>query len=308
MVQQLYDVLIIGGSYAGLQGALTLARSLRKVLIVDSGEPCNRYAVHSHNFLTQDGTEIEQLAHIAKQQVLAYPTVSFKEAKIQSVQKEDNVFIAVDTAGTIYRSRKLLLATGLTDIMPDIKGFRECWGKSIVHCPYCHGYELRGKKLGLMTFGAAAKDFLPLVYHLSTDLTLFMDENPSEETAKFLQRTEACLIRSDISEVLHDNGSLYAVITRDGERYALDALFVSLRSEQNLDIAKQLDCCVDDKGFIESDIVCKTNIEGVYAAGDCTTAMRSLPAAVAAGYKAGIGIHYELLEDALREKLKIKTK
>ena len=301
MEHKTYDVLIAGGSYAGMQAALTLVRSLRSVLILDDAQPANRYAPHSHNLLLHDGDDPARLQTVARQQVLAYPNVEITENRAISAKKNKGVFTVKDNEGNTYTSKKLLIATGLKDIMPDINGFEECWGKSIVHCPYCHGYEIKDKDLGIMTFPEAAVEFVPLVYNLSSKIILFLDGDAEKKTGNFIADKNIKLVKERIAKVLHDNGQLHTVVTKEGGAYPLDALFVSLNCSQKNDLASQLGCKMCDDRFIDADVVGQTNIPGLYAAGDCTTPMRAISVAIVAGYKAGIAINNELIEDSLKK-------
>jgi thioredoxin reductase len=154
--QSQFDVLIIGGSYAGLSAAMALARAMRKVLIVDSGKPCNRQTPQSHNLITQDGATPAQIAAIAKEQVLAYPTVQFKNDMVTTISGSNNAFIIETAVGEKVRAGRVLFAAGIRDIMPPIDGFEACWGISVIHCPYCHGYEYRNEITGVLGNGKAA--------------------------------------------------------------------------------------------------------------------------------------------------------
>ena len=147
------EVIILGGSYAGLSAAMALGRSLRRVLIIDSGLPCNRQTPHSHNFLTQDGEQPAEIARKAKEQVLSYPTVHLLEETAVKGEKTQNGFLITTASGQRFTAKKLIIATGIKDLLPDLKGFAECWGISVVHCPYCHGYELGGGPVGVIAAG-----------------------------------------------------------------------------------------------------------------------------------------------------------
>src|SRR5690606_24367400 len=143
-----FEVIIIGGSYAGLSAAMALGRALRHVLIIDGGQPCNKQTPHSHNFITQDGKTPKEISSLAKQQVEEYETIKFYKGLAANATKTDKGFkITTDTNDT-FTAKKLIFATGLKDIMPGIIGFAECWGISVNHCPYCHGYEYRNKNTG----------------------------------------------------------------------------------------------------------------------------------------------------------------
>ncbi len=302
MEQKLYDVLIVGGSYAGLQAAMTLGRCMRDVLVIDNNKAANRFTPQAHNLIGYDDTEPDKIRRWAREQVLTYPTVQVEQGTLISVQvqKDGDIITAQDEQGNNYIAKKLLIATGLKDILPDIKGFKECWGKSVVHCPYCHGYEVRGKEQGIMAGTGAAINFLPLVYNWSEKLTLFItEEDIAKETEQFIKERNIKVVRSAITEVQHVDGYLNNIITEDGKEYMLDAIFASLPCEQQTDLVTQLGCTLDESGFIETNIVGSTNVPGVYAAGDCTTPMRAISVAIASGYKAGIGINNELLKEKL---------
>src|SRR5690606_1025740 len=136
------EVIILGGSYAGLSAAMALGRSLiRNVLIIDNGLPCNRQTPQSHNFLTQDGQSPSVIREFAKAQVLAYPTVQWLDDTAVKGEKVQDGFLINTASGQSVMTKKLIVATGIKDMLPDIKGFADCWGISVVHCPYCHGYE-----------------------------------------------------------------------------------------------------------------------------------------------------------------------
>ncbi|MBL7717601.1 MAG: NAD(P)/FAD-dependent oxidoreductase [Flavipsychrobacter sp.] len=298
MTNDVYDVLIVGGSYAGMQAALTLARSLRKVLVVDAGKPCNRYVQNAHNLLMHDGDKPDDIAAASKEQVLTYPGVAYKEATIEHIERSGTKFIARDQQGEMYTARKIVLATGVKDVLPELPGFRECWGKSIVHCPYCHGYEVKGRKIGLLVPHTIAREFLSLLYNWSADLILFTNGTDFTDRAsqKFVVANSIRTIPNRVTKVEHKDGNLCAVHTNDGGEYEVDALFTSVPFEQQA-IVSALGCALDEKGLVETNVVGATSIEGVYAAGDCLTSMRAISVAIASGYRAGIGINNELINE-----------
>jgi thioredoxin reductase len=170
-----FEVIIIGGSYSGLSAAMSLGRSLRKVMIIDSGKPCNRQTPHSHNFLTQDGETPAAISQKAKNQVMDYPTVSFHEGLAIKAHKTGNDFEVITETGEKFTSKKLIFATGLKDIMPEIDGFADCWGISILHCPYCHGYEARDTKTAILANEDSGFHYAQLLSNWTKDLALFTD-------------------------------------------------------------------------------------------------------------------------------------
>jgi thioredoxin reductase len=177
-----FEVIIIGGSYAGLSAAMSLGRSQRRVLVIDSGLPCNRQTPHSHNFLTQDGERPDVIAAKAKEQLKKYSTVTFLDGLAVSGKKIENGFAIITQAGEEFTTRKLVFASGIKDKMPAIKGFAECWGISVVHCPYCHGYELRHQKTGLLANGKKAVHLASLINNLTDNLTILISGKADFET------------------------------------------------------------------------------------------------------------------------------
>jgi thioredoxin reductase len=148
-----FEVIIIGGSYAGLSAAMALGRSLRNVLIIDSGLRCNRQTPHAHNFITQDGEQPAVIAEKARIEVLKYKTVQIiNDLAVRGIKTKDGFLITTET-GQEFQAEKVIFASGIKDIMPDIKGFAACWGVSVVHCPYCHGYEIRDQKTAILANG-----------------------------------------------------------------------------------------------------------------------------------------------------------
>ncbi|HZF66768.1 MAG TPA: NAD(P)/FAD-dependent oxidoreductase, partial [Gemmatirosa sp.] len=149
-----YEVVVIGGSWAGLSAAMQLARARRRVLVVDAGKPRNRFASTSHGFLGQDGRTPAAILDTARAQVLAYPTATLRHDEVtRAVRHGDGAFDVVLASGGRVHARRLVLATGVVDVLPDVPGLRERWGVSVLHCPYCHGYEVADRRLGVLAVG-----------------------------------------------------------------------------------------------------------------------------------------------------------
>ncbi|MVM30812.1 NAD(P)/FAD-dependent oxidoreductase [Spirosoma sp. HMF4905] len=295
-----YEIIIVGGSYAGLSAALVLGRSLRRVLVLDSGKPANRQTPHSHSFLTRDGATPAELTAIARQQALAYPTVMIETATVTTAVKQANEFVVTTEAGASYSASRLLLATGLTDELLPIPGFAECWGISVLHCPYCHGYEVHGQPLGVLANGDAGFEFGRLIQHWSANFTLFTN-GPStlsdEQTAAF-QRNKIKIIETPISSIPHQNGQLSGLLLEDQTHYPLTALFARVPVRQASTIGEQLGCLYDDMGFIQVDEWGRTNVPGVFAAGDTHTMMRQVMVAGTNGLRTAVWINKEMIEEA----------
>ena len=182
-----YDVVIIGGSYAGLSAAMSLGRALRKVLIIDNGDPCNKQTPHSHNFITRDGESPQEISSKAKDEVLNYPSVSFHKGRVTAVTRPDEYFNVQTEENDVFSGRKIIFATGVLDIIPDMAGFAECWGVSILHCPYCHGFEYKGEKTGIFGNGEQGYDQAKFISNWTNDLVLYTngESTLTEEQTSF---------------------------------------------------------------------------------------------------------------------------
>jgi thioredoxin reductase len=294
-----FDVIIIGGSYAGLSAAMALGRSLRNVLIIDSGKPCNIQTPHSHNFLTQDGKTPKEISTVAKQQVEKYETVKFYNGLATIGTKTENGFEIATNNGDKFTAKKLVFATGIKDIMPDIKGFAECWGISVIHCPYCHGYEYRKKATGIFADGARGFHLASLVNNLSDNVTLLTNSEAdfNEEQIAKIKKHNIEIIETTIAEVEHKDGNIKQVVFSDGTKKSFDALYASLPFTQHSEIPVSLGCELTEQGYIKIGPFQETNISGVFACGDNTNMMRSVANAVYAGNITGAVVNGKLVEE-----------
>ncbi|WP_018621563.1 NAD(P)/FAD-dependent oxidoreductase [Spirosoma luteum] len=294
-----YDVVIVGGSVAGLSAALVLGRSLRRVLVVDSGKPCNRQTPHSHSFMTRDGETPAQLTSLAREQALAYPTVQYLNGRVTTLSKNADGFALTTDSQTRIKARKVLLATGLEDIMSPIDGFAESWGVSVLHCPYCHGYEVRNQPLGVLITGEHTADYVGLIHHWSQNLTLFTNGSATltDDQRGTISRLNVPIIETPIAQIKHEQGLMNAVMLQDGSQVDLTALFAPVPFRQHSDLAQQLGCTLTSTGLIQVTIVGQTNVPGLFAAGDNSSPMRQLAVASANGVAAGAGINRELVTE-----------
>jgi len=294
-----FDVIIIGGSYAGLSAAMALGRSLRNVLIIDSGFPCNKQTPHSHNFITQDGETPLAIAEKAKAQVLNYDTVRFHNGLAISGKKIETGFEITTQQGETFQAKKLIFASGIKDSMPDIKGFSECWGISVIHCPYCHGYEFRNQKTGIFINGEKAFHIASLVKNLTDDVTILSSEKDSftaEQLEKF-NKHNITINQKQITQIEHQNGFITNVVFEDGSNESFKAIYASLPFEQQSDIPKSLGCEHTDTGYIQTDTLQRTTVPGVFACGDNSNPMRAVAQAVFSGNMAGAVVNKELVDD-----------
>lgn len=298
--KEIFDVIIIGGSYAGLSAAMALGRSLRRVLVLDSGKPCNRQTPHSHNFITQDGERPAVIAAKAKVQVMQYNSVSSLEALAIKGEKTENGFGITTDGGYHFEAKKLIFATGVSDMLPEVKGVAECWGISLVHCPYCHGYEFSGRPTGIWANGDRAFHLSGLVKNLTNDVRILTSGAATfslEQRAK-LQQHDIPVIEAAIMAVEHENGVLRNVVLEDGSKQSFDAVYTSFPFEQHSDIPGSLGCKLTEQGHISVDMFQKTSVAGVFACGDNSSMLRSVANAVSAGNLAGAMVNKELVDES----------
>jgi thioredoxin reductase len=297
MKENQYEVIIIGGSLAGLQAAMSLGRALRQVLIIDSGKPCNINTPHSHNFITHDGTPPLEILAEAKSQVIKYKTVKFFNGLAKTGIKTENGFEIGTQSGEKFIAKKLIFATGVKDIMPNISGFAECWGNSVIHCPYCHGYEYSHEKTGILANGDMAFEIGRLINNWTKDLTIFTNGKSTltGEQLEKLQKHAIKIVENEIQSITHEKGQIKHIVFKDGSQSPLKAMYARPQFEQHCDIPAQLGCEFTELKHIKVDPFQKTNIPNIYACGDNTTIMRSVANAVAMGAMAGAICNSELI-------------
>lgn len=294
-----FDAIIIGGSYSGLSAAMALGRSLRDVLIIDSELPCNRQTPHSHNFLTQDGRTPTEISSLAKQQVDRYETVQFHADFAVNGRKTEEGFEIEMQSGKFFSGKKLIFATGIKDIMPDIKGFSACWGISVIHCPYCHGYEFRHQKTGILANGNKAFHLGSLVNNLTGQITVLTSGKADFDVGQIekLNKHKIEIVETKISEIEHENGQVKNVIFNDGSKMAFDVVYAAIPFTQHSDLPVSIGCELTEQGYIRTDGFQKTTIQGVFACGDNSSMMRSVASAVSTGNVTGAMVNKELIDE-----------
>ena len=206
-----YEVLVIGGGAAGLSGAVALARSRRSVLVIDAGEPRNNSADHVHNFLTRDGTPPAELYAAGRAEVERYGG-QVEEGKVTSLRRNGELFGA-EVNGRVIAGRRLLIATGLHDVLPDLPGLAELWGTDALHCPYCHGWEVRDKRIGILATGPTAIHQALLFRQLTKDLTILRHTSPpfADDQAERLNALGIRFLEGIVARVESDAGRLTGV-------------------------------------------------------------------------------------------------
>lgn len=302
-----YDVIVIGGSFAGLSAAMQLARARRRVCVVDAGAPRNRFAAASHGFFGQDGVPPLAMIGQARAKLLAYPTVTFLQGTAVSAMAQagaDATAGGFDVAlqdGTALAARKLVLAFGVQDHLPDIAGLRERWGASVLHCPYCHGYEFAGQRLGVLYHAPGSAMHAQLIADWGPT-TLLMNGNTTLEDAERVRLLSLgiAIEPAPIAALEGASPALEGVRLAGGEGrlVPLDALYVAAATRPASPLAEQLGCAFDDGPMgpaIRTDANKLTTVPGVYAAGDATLMRHNATLASAEGVLAGVGAHQALV-------------
>ena len=298
-----YDVLIIGGGPAGLSAALQLGRSLRSVLICDNGEPRNGPAAEAHGYLTRDGIPPEEFHRLGREEVSEYGA-EFRDTQVTDVSRDDGGFISSLDSGETVTSRKVVLATGVKDQLPDTDGFEELWGSGVHHCPYCHGYEVRDEPLGVMVTNEHMVEYAKLIYNLSEDLVVFTDGHDvfDDESRPMFVKRGIEIVDEPITALTGSDGHLESISIEGGRDIDRHALFYPLPTEQHSELPEQLGLDVNEAGLVEAIRSQRgigfTSVEGLFIAGDASSgAPPSIPSAVADGYAVGGTVNMELSKE-----------
>jgi len=296
------DAIIIGGGFAGLSAAMQLARARRRITILDTGLPRNRFSAHSHGFLAQDGRPGLDILTDARRQLSRYETVTFRDTSADALDGEIDAFTVATGDGERIAARRVLLATGFEDRLPDIPGLAERWGKTVLHCPYCHGYEVGGGPVGVIARTADAARFATIVADWG-DVTLFTNETPEpDEAALDLLRARGVKLRPGRVTAIEDGpAGMLSVETGPGIPGLVKALYV-------MPEAKVRSSIPDDRGLarkktpigpiIETGETGETSLRGLYAAGDIALGAANISFASANGVKAGVMLHHSLIWQA----------
>jgi thioredoxin reductase len=298
-----FDVVIVGAGPAGLSAALILGRCRRRVLVCDSGSPRNAASHALHGFLTRDGIEPAEFLRIGREQLRQYPTIKFQHVEVKDAQRVDSGFTLTLDDSTGVSCDKLLLATGVIDRLPAVEGLLPLYGRSVFHCPYCDGWEMRDRPLAIYGAGKNGAGLALEMTLWSHDLVLCTDgpaEIPKDEMPR-LQQNNIKIYDTPIRRLIGtDDGMLQQIEFTTGERLARDGMFFSTGNDQRSHLAERLGCTSNEDGVVDTGDYEITNVPGVYVAGDASRLVQLVIVAAAEGAKAAFAINQELLKRDLK--------
>lgn len=296
----MYDVIIVGAGPAGLSAALILGRSLRRVIVFDTGKPRNAASQAMHGFLTRDGIAPREFLRIAREQLAQYDTVELRDVEVTAAECVDGGFVVTLDDGAQLRSRKLLIATGVIDNVPDIEGFKQLYGRGVFHCPYCDGWEVRNQPLAIYGRGARGFGLALELTGWSRDLILCTDGQSEIGRGDLatLQR-HGIAVREDRVVRLEGTERLERVVFATGESVARHALFFTTGQTQQSQLAHRLGCDINEKGTVRTGKYEATHLSGLYVAGDASRAVQWVVVAAAEGAEAAFAINTDLLKEDL---------
>lgn len=299
----LLDCAIIGGGPAGLSAALVVGRGRKQVIVFDDELPRNRVTQESHGFITNDGMTPFEIRQAGEADLQKYPNIKIKRNRIVDIQKKEESFTLLTDEGDTFEAKKIILATGLQDILPEIEGIHDVYGKTLFSCPFCDGWELKDKALALIAENQRALHMAKLLSNWTKDLIVFTNGHVlAEEDKALLAAHSIQVIDVPIVSIDHDNGQLRALQLENGETVKREGGFVASEFKQSAPFAEKLGCQMTKNAGIETDILGRTTVSGVFACGDNLGGPAQLVLAAAAGSQAGMGVIHELVQEEFEEK------
>lgn len=272
----MFDCIVVGGGPAGLASALTLGRALKKTLVIDNDNARNKVTQKSHAFLTQDGVTPEELRTKAQYDVDQYDDVSRVNDTVLNIIKENNHFI-VETKEETYTAKKVMICTGLRETLPEIKGLKESYGKSVFYCPWCDGYELRNKPLLVSVKPELVKHMAILLSNWSDDIVFSSHDYSTltEEDKVFMDSKNIRLIKSEVSEFVHDKGNITEVVFENGERLSRSGAIIGVNWDTEFEFLSTLNIEREENGKIKIDKLGESSVPGLFVAGEAKDFMAS---------------------------------
>jgi thioredoxin reductase len=297
-----YDVVVVGGGAAGLSAALVLGRARRRVAVIDAGAPRNAPAAHMHGFLSRDGMPPAALLEAARAEVHSYG-VDIVEDEVVEITTGFTVLLA---GGSSIAARRLLIATGAVDELPDIPGARERWGRDFLHCPYCHGWEVRDEPIGVIGTGIGSVDHAQLLRQWSEDVIFFSHTTAvSASERRALEARAIELIEGPVARLSIVDDQLDAVELGDGRSFSRTAVFVRPALQARpAGLLASLGYELDDAGFARVDATGRTSAPGVWVAGNAANPRAQVVTAAGEGSAAAIAINADLVDEDVRNALR----
>lgn len=304
-MNDLFDCAIIGGGPAGLNAALVLGRARRNTILFDNNNPRNAVTQESHGFITRDGIKPKEFREIAHRDIAKYPSVMYEKTEIISITKKERLFELVTSDKELYQSKTIIISTGLKDVLPDIENISDYYGKSLFNCPYCDGWEMRDKPLVvIIEEQTQGFHFIQTVYNWSKDLIVCTNGKSilNPEQKRLIQNKDIKIMENKIKNFEGKNGQMEKIHFENGDSMIRKGGFVLPQPIQASDFAKKLGCEYNSLGGISVDFYGRTNVEGVYAAGDASVfAPAQLIISAADGLKAAAGVNRDLIQKEFLE-------
>jgi thioredoxin reductase len=300
MITARFDVAVIGGSHCGLAAALTLGRSKRATVIFDTGKPRNATASHAYNLSGNDGTSPAIIRASGFRDIQKYPDIKITEQKIVTAIRHSNSFELITENGVRYQTRKLILATGVTDQLPAIDGFERLWGRRIFHCAYCHGWEIKDQPAIVIAKGTIAWEMAVTTSHWNSQLTFLLNgtqiEDP-DKRARLLHKGYQ-LIETPVTNVIDEENHV-RILLSDGTQITSNAVYAKpAKVIYNNELAVQLGCALEKCGAVQVDYSMQTSVVGVFAAGDVShPGYHQVAEAISTGHKAAVFCNNQLMRE-----------
>ena len=298
------DCAVIGGGPAGLNAALVLGRSRRKTILFDDNKPRNAVTSESHGFITRDGIHPQEFKRVAQEELSRYPDVRIEKQRVHRINKENTLFQVETENGEVYSAKKIILATGFKEVLPNIPRVKEFYGKSLFSCPFCDGWELRDRPLAVIANDQRALHMVKLVSNWTNDLIIFTDGNNilSLEEQELLKSYGISINEKKIATFIGEDGMLKQIQLEDGTSVLREGGFITAEWKQAASFDSTLKYTINEQGGIATDNWQRTNTEGVFACGDTRIAGPSqLIIAAGEGCMAAMAVNAALIEEKFNQ-------
>lgn len=294
----LYDCAVIGGGPAGLTASLMIGRGRKEVILFDDNKPRNAVTQESHNFITRDGIKPAEFREAAHKDLKKYPTISIQKDRVSNIQSSSSSFHIQTEAGGDYEAKKVILATGMKDILPQIEGIHDVYGSSIFPCTFCDGWELKDIPLVFIAEGEHIFQEVKMISNWNNDIVVCTNgkDNLTTDEKDILAQKQIEVIEMEISQLQKKDGKLKAIQFKNGRELHREAGFVSYKLRQAVPFAERLGLEMNDMG-IKTDPYGRTNIKGIYACGDNAASSFQLIIAASEGSKTAIGVISDFVEE-----------